>query len=76
MTEMENSRFPKIWLIDAITIIVTIATFTPLVLPQNRSYPFIVGIPYTMWVGFLVSILFVALAYVLSILRKKNTNDH
>lgn len=62
------------WLLDAMAIIAFIATFSPLVIPQNESAPFLFGIPYTMWMGILVSIFFVLITYLASTLNKEN--DH
>jgi len=47
-----------------IFLILTIISFTPLVIPQGRYTPELFGIPYTMWTGFLVTVLFVILTFI------------
>ena len=42
-------------------IILSILIFTPLVTPKNIFRPEVLGLPYTLWMGILVYILFVAL---------------
>lgn len=60
--------------LDILAILLCIATFSPLVIPENDSSPFLLGVPYTMWMGFLVSVLFVVLAYLVSIINKEENN--
>jgi hypothetical protein len=42
-------------------IILSILIFTPLVTPKNIFKPEVFGLPYTLWMGILVYILFVVL---------------
>jgi len=35
--------------------------FTPLVIPAEKADPYLLGMPYTMWVGLLVSFVLLAL---------------
>jgi hypothetical protein len=42
-------------------IILSILIFTPLVTPKNIFQPELYGLPYTLWMGILVYILFVVL---------------
>jgi len=72
---MEKSRFNVVQLLDILALLTFILTFTPIVLPENEAHPDLAGIPYTMWVGFLVSVLFVVLAYVVSIAQNNDLND-
>lgn len=44
-----------------IVIVICILGFTPLVIPYGRYQPMFLGIPYTLWVGILINILFVLL---------------
>ena len=39
-----------------IYIILTTISFTPLIIPVGQYKPEILGIPYTMWAGFLVTL--------------------
>ena len=44
-------------------LILSILVFTPLVTPKGRHEPFLFGLPYTLWVGFLISALLVLLTW-------------
>jgi Na+/melibiose symporter-like transporter len=44
-------------------ILLVILTFTPLVTPIGRHEPALAGMPYTLWVGIVVTIGLVALTY-------------
>jgi len=57
-------------LLDFLAICTFIVSFTPLVIPKGQSQPFFIGIPYTMWMGFLVSIFFVLLTLLVSLTQK------
>lgn len=61
-------------ILDVLAILLCIATFSPLVIPAHEANPYIMGIPYTMWMSFLVSVLFVVLAYLVSIIN--NNENH
>jgi len=71
---MKKHRSLFLRILDSLAIIVFIASFSPLVIPENESAPYLFGIPYTMWMGLLVSILYVIMAYMISILNKENKN--
>ena len=61
-------------ILDALAIFLFVATFSPLVIPQHEASPYLFSIPYTMWMGFLVSVLFVVLAYLVSIINKEDNH--
>ena len=44
-------------------IVLSILTFTPLVIPAGVYRPMLWGVPYTLWVGILVTVLLVVLTY-------------
>ncbi|MEA1878500.1 MAG: hypothetical protein U9N86_16785 [Bacteroidota bacterium] len=48
----------------AIFIILSIFSFTPLLIPQGVYKPELFGIPYTLWSSFLITLAFVLLTYV------------
>lgn len=73
---MNKKHFAFNRFIDVLAILTFLACFTPLVIPQNQSGPFLIGIPYTMWIGFFVSIFFVFLGYLVSLKNKGESNDH
>jgi hypothetical protein len=47
-----------------IFIVLTIISFTPLIIPQGRYSPELLGIPYTMWTGFLATLALVILTLI------------
>lgn len=60
--------------VDGLAVVITIACFTPLVIPNGQFAPTLAGVPYTMWVGFLASILLVSLTALVSFIKKKENN--
>ena len=62
-------------IINSLAIVLAVATFTPLVLPPNQIGPKLLGLPFTMWTGFGVSVLFIVLTYLAS-LDNQETGDH
>jgi hypothetical protein len=72
--QMKTKNKSLLRVLDVLAILLCIATFSPLVIPQNEVSPFLLGVPYTMWMGFLVSILFVVLAYLVSIINKEENH--
>ena len=71
---MSKKRIYAVRLLDTLAILTFMATFTSLVMPDGQIEPRLAGIPYTMWAGFLVSIIFLVMAYLVSITRK-GSND-
>ncbi len=60
----------KLWLWCKITMIVLmVLTFTPLVIPQGRPGPFLLGMPYTLWMGILWSVILLAVIILGSIVH-------
>ncbi len=71
---MAKKSSNRIKILDLVALVLFIASFSPLVLPQNETEPSLFSIPYTMWMGFLISILFVVLAYLVSLVHKLQKN--
>ena len=61
-------------ILDVLALLTFMATFSPLVIPHNKVTPYFMGLPYTMWMGFSVSILFVVLAYLVSLINKDDNH--
>lgn len=60
---MEKKRL--YWRICCIAaIILSIITFTPLVIPQGVSRPELGGVPYSLWTSFIITVLLVILTYI------------
>lgn len=50
------------WLIIKIlAIFISFLAYTPLVIPQNIIKPFFLGMPYTLWIGIIISITLIIL---------------
>jgi uncharacterized membrane protein len=52
------------WIICCIALILIILTFTPLVIPAGTYRPMLLGLPYSLWLGILISIGLVALTFI------------
>ena len=58
-------KFQKVWRICiAIFIVLTIISFTPIIIPQDKFKPELLGIPYTLWTGFLLTLFLVILTLI------------
>ena len=71
---MKKRRVALLKILDGLAILTFIASFSPLVTPEHVAEPFILGLPYTLWAGLLVSFLFVILAYLVSIINKEENH--
>ncbi|MBC6998474.1 hypothetical protein [Cytophaga sp. FL35] len=71
---MVTKRKRPLLILDILAGLLFVGSFTPLVIPMGKTEPNFLGMPYTMWMGFLVSVLFVLLAYGVSRIQKRN--DH
>lgn len=71
---MKKRRVILLRILDGLAILAFIASFSPLVTPGHITEPFIMGMPYTLWAGLLVSFLFVILAYLVSVIHKEENN--
>jgi hypothetical protein len=55
----------KYWRICIILVILLIVVgYTPLMIPNGVYKPMILGIPYTLWTSFLITVILVALTYI------------
>jgi len=72
---MKNSKL--IWRICQLgVILLSIITFTPLVIPVNIHLPELFGLPYTLWMGMLVSLCFTCLILIgIRVHPRANKND-
>lgn len=62
---MKNTNKSPYWNLCIVGVaIVSLLTFTPLVIPMGKYSPMLAGIPYTLWMGVLVAILLVMLTYI------------
>jgi uncharacterized membrane protein YdbT with pleckstrin-like domain len=54
-----------------LAVFVVIISFTPVVIPKNIFNPQLMGLPYSLWVGILVTILLVFLTYIATRVHKE-----
>jgi len=47
-----------------IFLILTIISFTPVIIPQGQFKPELYGIPYSLWISFLITLALVILTYI------------
>lgn len=73
---MNRNRKQSIWIITAlIAILLSILTFTPLIVPKNQYRPELLGMPYTLWAGILLMIAYVLNTLVALFVHPGNDND-
>ncbi len=61
---MDKPTKKKYWRLCCwLAVFLSLITFTPLILPQGISKPALLGIPYSLWTTFLITILLVVLTY-------------
>ena len=61
---MKQKQKQKIYrLLILLAIILSIITFTPLVMPYGQHEPSLLHLPYTLWTGLIVGLLFVLLTW-------------
>lgn len=62
---MEDKRRNRLWRLCQISATgLAVFALTPAVIPAGQHEPMIAGIPYTLWMGFLVSVLLVIVTWV------------
>ncbi len=54
----------KLLVLDLLAVLMLIASFTAIVIPMDRQAPELWGLPYTLWVGILMSLAFVAITWI------------
>lgn len=60
---MKKSK--KYWTLCAVLVVVLmVLAYTPLMIPSGVYKPMILGIPYTLWTSFLITVILVALTYI------------
>ena len=59
-----NRKKTVFWRIyTALVFVLIVITFTPLIIPQGIYKPMVLGIPYTLWVSTLITLVLVLLTY-------------
>ena len=62
MTKQEKIKYWRVCC--ALAIFFSLITFTPLIIPQNQIGPLLLGIPYSLWTSFLITVILVVLTYI------------
>ncbi len=70
MMKISRSLYWKLCVTTA--LILVIITFTPLVTPHDIYEPKLFGLPYTLWVGILITIGLVVLTFVAARIHQPN----
>ena len=66
----------RLWLFTKVmAILLSVLTFTPLVIPTEKFTPVVFGMPYTLWAGLAITILFVLNAWFATYVHPGNNND-
>jgi cytochrome c biogenesis factor len=60
---MKNNKFLWRSCVVAVALII-VATYSPLVMKVGKIEPFFMGMPYTLWLSILLTVLLVVLVYI------------
>ncbi len=72
---MLRSKYKILIITAIISIILSIITFSPLVIPANKFRPVFAGMPYTLWTGIVMMILFIIITIVAALFHPGENND-
>lgn len=60
---MKNKK--QVWQICIVAVVfIIILTFSPLVTGKGKINPFILGLPYTLWMGILLTVVLVVITFI------------
>jgi hypothetical protein len=58
-------RKTRYWRVcTALVVLLILLTFTPLIIPAGVYKPMVLGIPYTLWACFLITVALVVITYI------------
>ena len=58
-----KKKFRLYYVLILLALLLSVLTFTPLVMPYEVHQPSLLHLPYTLWTGLIVAILFVCLTW-------------
>ena len=61
---MQNTKILYWRLCCVAMVVLSVLTFTPLVIPAGRYEPMLAGVPLTLWAGIAIAVAMVALTYI------------
>ena len=61
----------RLLIINLLALALTIAVFTPFLTPKEVYQPMLFGLPYTLWMGVVVTIIFIILTWQAAVTYKK-----
>ena len=61
----------RLQVINILAVLLAVACFTPFLIPKGVYTPMLFGLPYTLWLGILVTIAFIILTWIAAGLYKK-----
>jgi uncharacterized membrane protein (DUF4010 family) len=71
-----RKKSKTLWFTDLLFIVITVASFTGLLIPEGRIGPKLWGAPYTVWMGVVFCFLYILLAYIASKFQQEEQDDH
>ncbi len=63
-------------LTDLIFVLITVASFTGVLIPAGKFTPKLMGAPYTAWMGVVFCFAYILLAYIASKYQKEGPDDN
>ena len=69
----KNRRYWRI--LRTIAIVLCLLVFTPLVIPQGVHKPELLGIPYSLWTSFIITVVLVFITYLGTKVHKSNEEE-
>ena len=69
-------RKTKYWrLCVTLVLVLIVVTYTPLIIPRGVYKPMVLGIPFSLWTSFLITLVLVALTYLGSRVHPGNDDE-
>lgn len=73
---MSQQKNKTAWyVLIACAVLLTIITFTPFVIPQGVHKPELMGMPFTLWLTILITIVYVVLTFIGTRVHPGNDKD-
>ena len=71
MSRMKQKKILR-YVLVGVALVLTVLTFTPVVLHPGKIDPKLLSMPYTLWTSILITVLLVLLTYLVSRLQDKD----
>ena len=71
-----NDKNRKYWrILRTVAIVLCILVFTPLIIPEGVYKPELLGIPYSLWTSFLITVALVVITYLGTRVHRSNEEE-